>query len=282
MNKATVTCQWLKDHLDDENLVILDASMPEPRASDSAVIHAIKGAQAFDYANIVCDQSASLPCTMPSAEYFTQQAQQLGVNTNSTLIVYDQRGLFYAPRAWWMFKSMGFKQVYVLDGGLPKWQESNFPLQQGYVKSVIRGNFVAKFECTAFVGSNEILATVKEYQSLQASDNVVIDVRSRARFDGTEKETRAGLRSGHIPFSENFPFTLLIENGEFISEVEQRELLTRYMPDAHKKYTFSCGSGVTACIVLLSAYMQGYENLCVYDGSWTDWGANTELPIAEG
>jgi thiosulfate/3-mercaptopyruvate sulfurtransferase len=281
MNKATVTCQWLNNHLADENLIILDATMPEPNTGDNSVLEVIKGAQAFDYANVVCDQTASLPCTMPSAEYFTQQAQLLGVNADSSIVVYDQRGLFYAPRAWWMFKSMGFDNVYVLDGGLPKWKSSGFSMQQGYAKSPIVGNFVAHYESTAFVGSNEILEIVNQHQNHQTTDNKVIDVRSQSRFDGIEKETRAGLRSGHIPHSENFPFTLLIKNGEFVSEAEQRVLLKQYIPDAHNKYAFSCGSGVTACIVLLSAYMQGYENLSVYDGSWTDWGAGAELPIVE-
>ncbi len=281
---ATVSCQWLNDHLNDDDLIILDASMPEPNLSGAADIKpAIKGAQAFDYANVFCDQTASLPCTMPSEQYFTEQVQQLGLSTDSTVVVYDNRGLFYSPRAWWMLRAMGFEQVFVLEGGLPKWQACGFECQTQYSQPSAKGDFIARFDSDDFVSSTDILKIISDSQNTQqVSDSIVIDVRSAARFNGIEKETRAGLRSGHIPCSENFPFTLLLKDGEFIDEAEQLSLLKQHMPDKSKRYAFSCGSGVTACIVLLSAYMQGYENLTVYDGSWTDWGANLELPVIEG
>ncbi|MFT5706079.1 MAG: thiosulfate/3-mercaptopyruvate sulfurtransferase [Oceanospirillaceae bacterium] len=275
-----VSAQWLNEHLNDESLFILDASIIDLQSNTS--IPAIAGSLAFDYANVFCDQQSTLPNTMPSAERFTEQAQKIGLSQHNTIVVYDQKGLFYAPRAWWMFKTMGFDKVYILAGGLPKWLALGYKTQTTTPALRSKGNFTANFAQYSWVDSNCVLAAISgtaSTSSSSATKPIVIDVRSAARFDAIERESRAGLRSGHIPNSVNFPFTTLVSNGELKPINELQASFSAHMPNKEHHYIFSCGSGVTACITLLAATTLGYKHLAVYDGSWTDWGSNHNLPI---
>jgi len=265
---------WLASHYLDPNIIVLDASILT--ALDNSTVY-IPNSQVFDYSQVFCDPSASLPCTMPSDKHFTERARLLGINQQSKIIVYDQRGLFYAPRAWWMFKSMGLHEVYVLAGGLPKWLEKNLPTTAQPRSDISPGNFSAVFESDYFVNGAQVLTAIEGHAD--TAESTVIDVRSAERFYGRELETRAGLRSGHIPNSINFPFSEIVSAGELVSSQALKQQFAQLMPYKDQHYIFSCGSGVTACITLMAAWGLGYSNLSVYDGSWTDWGADHRLPI---
>ena len=264
-----VSTDWLADHLEHENLIILDASVQY--STDPLYI---QNSRRFDFKSVFCDTSSDLPGMMPSTEVFNLEAKKLGIDNDSIIIVYDNEGMFSAPRVWWMFKVMGHKNVYVLNGGLPKWINEKRPTTLNIIKINQSGNFKGQLEQTYVKNSQDIL------NSYQSEKIQIIDARSVGRFKGTEPEPRKGLRLGHIPHSINLPYTSLLNNGEFLHANELKILFNDVGIDPTKQQIFTCGSGVTACVVLLAARIAGYDSMLVYDGSWTEWGANLKFPIS--
>lgn len=272
-----VSPSWLNQRLADERIVILDASIDFqiPSETEKDTVHTIPNARRFDYDKVFCDLSATLPHMMPNEEHFNSQSQALGINNDSIIVVYDNSGTFASPRAWWMLKAMGHQEVYVLDGGLTEWKMCGLPLAMEYSQPKITGNFSGKLNQHYFVDADYVL------QQIDNETSQTIDARSKARFNAQVAEPRAGIRSGHIPNSACLPFAeLMIEHKmKCINELEP--ILKQVLKSERSEYLFSCGSGVTACIVLLAAYVCGYEHLAVYDGSWTEWGQNEALPISQ-
>ncbi|TXY24578.1 3-mercaptopyruvate sulfurtransferase [Vibrio mimicus] len=275
MTSPLVTAQWLQQHLHDPNLVILDSSIEFqiPTESEKDWINKIPNSQRFDYDKVFCDPDSPLPHMMPSEERFNTLARELGINQDSFIVVYDNSGTFASPRAWWMFKAMGHHKVYILNGGLTEWKAQGYNITQNYREPTAKGNFDGKHNPKAFVDASYVLKQIDNPHSQ------TIDARGLARFFGEVSEPRPGVRSGHIPGSACLPFAELIAGHKLKEETELRPLLTHMLPDTTQEYLFSCGSGVTACIVLLAAYVCGYKNLSVYDGSWTEWGQRQDLPI---
>ena len=272
-----VSVQWLADHLDAENLVILDASMkpvvPVDNNDSQEESSCIRGARRFDFDNDIRDKNTDLPHMMPSAEFFTGEMQKLGINKDSAIVVYDDVGVYSSPRAWWMFRAMGHAQVAVLDGGLPAWKKAGYPCEaQAANTGPHRGNFVGKLQADFFCDSAQVL------EALSDPSFAVLDARSEGRFKGLEPEPRVGLRSGHMPNALNLPFANTVQDGFMLPATKLNSVFSKLV-NIEQKLIFSCGSGVTACFTALAAELAGYSNITVYDGSWSEWGLPGNLPV---
>ena len=263
-----VSVDWLNEYREHEDVVILDATMKKTPAGDSIPSPSayILGALEFNFDTDICDQSSDLPHMLPSPSKFEAAVQALGISKKSQIICYDAMGIFSSPRAWWMFKVMGHNQVAVLNGGLPSWLDKGFATASKLAKSPLKGDFKAKFIGEAVYDKERLQSALSE------SRIQLIDARSQARFEGVEPEPRAELRRGHIPGASCLPFTTLIENGEIVESEKLIQILTNQIRDDAGELVFSCGSGVTACVLALAADECGYSNIAVYDGSWSEWG----------
>ncbi|QBR07149.1 sulfurtransferase [Streptomyces sp. S501] len=279
--------------------VLLDASVGAHRS----VGRRIPGARRFDIDGAMSDHSVRLPHTMPPAEWFAEEMRALGVNSTDTVVVYDTAGIYSSPRAWWMLRAMGFDRAAVLDGGLPAWEAAGHPVEDlapegraeepraagrggspaqgpsaeapGTQGPWRAGDFTARPRPGALVGSDVVLAALAD------PDAAVLDARSRERFAGTAAEPRPGLRGGHMPGSVSLPFGVLQRDGRMLPEEQLRSLFEASAGD-RERLVVSCGSGVTACVLALGAELAGYSDVAVYDGSWSEWGLPSELPVVTG
>ena len=279
IDSVLVDTDWLATNIENEALVMLDASVPPvvpgyTSINDDAKFSAIPGARRFDYDGVFCKPNSVLPHMMPAQELFQQEARKLGINADSVVIVYDDVGLYASPRAWWMFRAMGHAQVAVLDGGLPKWIKE----ERGIIKQYDNyrdGNFLANLDTDLFCDFEVVLKGLYEPRCQ------ILDARSTGRFKGIDAEPRPGVRAGHMPNAKNLPFPEVLSGGELKPAEELRDLFSQLIEKDQKIIT-SCGSGITACILTLAATVAGYENLAVYDGSWAEWGLPSKLPVVTG
>ena len=272
---ALVSTDWLSSQLTNPQLVILDASLPKPKAKpeDNPLSGLrIPNARFFDIDHHFSDTTSPLPHTMVSEDRFNEEAQRLGINNDSIIVIYDNLGVYAAPRAWWMFRSMGHEQVFILDGGLPKWNNEERPTEQVSNSLQINGTFKGTFSPSFFRNSDDVLAAIED------DHQRILDARSLGRYQGTEPEPRVGLRGGHIPNSLSLPFPEVL-NGETLKPSEELADMFRKMDITDQAMVFSCGSGLTACIIALAAHEAGFKNLSVYDGSWSEWGQENGLPV---
>lgn len=266
MTNPLVSSQWLNDNLNNPDLIVLDASDTDNKAGlISEFQHQIiNGARQFDLKGAFSDPEGLFPNTFPSEEHFNQTCRSLGINNSSIIVVYDNIGIYNSPRVWWMFKTMGHEHVQVLNGGLPDWIRNGYETEEKFTSNYKQGNFKGKLKTDAIKNIDFIRSNSSEQTHL------LIDARSEGRFNGTVKEPREGLRSGHIPNSINIPYSKLLDIGKYKSEIELKEILEKSGVD-NRPLVFSCGSGVTACIVLLAAEIVLNNSTSVYDGSWTEW-----------
>lgn len=279
MEYPLVSTAWLEANLFDANVIVLDASMDTiigkaPIEYEQFV--AIPRAQQFDLEKVYCDLTATQIHAMPTVEQFNQRIAPLGIDSDSTVVIYDNQGIYSSPRAWWMFKVMGFKRVFVLDGGLPQWLIERRMTADSYYRDEVlqRGDFQAEYQAGLVCDITHMLIR------FDADDVQVFDARGGARFHGQVPEPRANVRSGHIPGSINLPFAQVLE-GHKLKEIEALQaLFDQQDSESHIERIFSCGSGITACILILASIASGHARAVLYDGSWAEWGSHQQMPIS--
>ena len=273
-----VSAQWVSERLSEPKLVLVDATMPPVGVTPPVdtrgryVADHLPGAVFFSIDDL-SDHSSGLPHTLPSAESFGASMEALGIGKDDTIVVYEQVGVFSAPRALWMLRSFGAADVHLLDGGLAAWKAAGLPTESGEVTRK-PASFVAELKPGA-------MTTFAELQGKIADDEQILDARAQGRYDGTAPEPRAGLSSGHMPGAVNAPFMELAVDGKLKAPDELRAYFAAKGLDLSKPCTTSCGSGVTAAVVSLALELAGAEKLSLYDGSWAEYASRPEAVIVK-
>ncbi|PXW41305.1 thiosulfate/3-mercaptopyruvate sulfurtransferase [Erwinia sp. AG740] len=275
-----VSASWLNTHRHDADIALIDARMLPP-GNDTRDIAAeyraehVPGAVFFDIESL-SDHHTSLPHMMPDIETFADALGKLGLSEQQHLVIYDEGNLFSAPRAWWMLRLAGAQRISILSGGLAGWKQQGFALEQGNA-SPVANVFHAPMPTAGAIRS---LAEVLEL--CHTGNEQIVDARPAPRFLGEMDEPRPGLRRGHIPGSFNVPWNLLVDQGALKPADELAAIFHQAGVDIQRPIVASCGSGVTASVVLLALFVLNAPHISLYDGSWSEWGARDDVPVVTG
>ena len=273
---SLVSTEWLAEHLGDPDLTVVDSSWHMPASGrsgrDEYLQAHIPGARFLDI-DEVADRSNPAPHMLPSATEFGEAMERLGIDRGDRIVVYDNSPTRNATRGWFMLRHFGARKVAVLDGGFQKWIAEGRPTESGKPKSR-----EAKFE-----PDEQGTEVVTKQQILAGPGCELVDARGKARFEATEPEPRPGIAGGHIPGARNLPFGMLYdEQGRFKPREELQRLFDEAGIDPAKPFIASCGSGVTATSLIFAAHLLGSDGGKLYDGSWSEWGADPATPKAVG
>jgi thiosulfate/3-mercaptopyruvate sulfurtransferase len=275
MMSTTVSTEWLAAHLKEVRVVDVSWYMPADKRDARAEFETahIPGAVFYDL-DALSDHATDLPHMMPAPDVFARDIAALGIGDDDMAVVYDGAGLFSAARLWWSLRAMGHEKAAVLDGGLPKWKAENRALEQG-----------VPAPRPAHLTARPVAGQVQDFAAVQAAlgNTQMLDARSASRFTGEEKESRAGLRSGHMPGAVNIHYrSLLNPDGTLKNDDALRRLFAEKGVDLRAPITTSCGSGVTAAILMLALARLGAPQTSLYDGSWAEWGGRPEAEVVTG
>jgi thiosulfate/3-mercaptopyruvate sulfurtransferase len=274
-----VGTDWLARHLADPDVIILDgtwhlATTGRNGRTEYDAGH-IPGAVFFDI-DAIADTANPLPHMLPTPEVFAETVGKLGIDEKQRIVVYDGVGLSSAPRVWWTFKVMGADDVVILDGGLPKWNAEKRPLETSAPIPPEPRRFTTHFDPATVAD----LASVR--RNLESGAYQLVDARPAPRFLGEAPEPRTWVKAGRVPGSYNVPSTSLVADGHLRDTTALRAAFEAAGVDLSRPIVTSCGSGVNAATLSLALDILGVENVALYDGSWTEWGARDDTPIATG
>lgn len=278
-SRLFVSAGWLAEYLASDDITLIDARMLPP-GETSRDIHAeyraghLPGAVFFDIETL-SDPNTALPHMIPSAEAFAKAMGELGISDQQPLVIYDEGNLFSAPRAWWMLTYFGARQVAILSGGLAEWKAQGYPIEQGDVHPT-----PAHFNAVLIEGA--ICSREQVFAISRDGSSQIVDARPAPRFRGEADEPRPGLHRGHIPGSLNVPWGDLVTQGTLKPSPELATILHKAGLNFSRPIVASCGSGVTAVLVILALAQLGVSNVTLYDGAWSEWGARDDTPIALG
>ncbi len=258
---ALITAAELKKILSQPHVKVLDASYNLPPSAMG-----IPGAQDFNIDD-VADPVSPFAHTIPTEEIFAAKAGACGIGNDDLVVVYDRNGIaMAAARVWWMYRLFGHENVKILDGGLPAWVKAGYAPAEKAAAAPAPATFTVKFRPELLKRLNQVT------DNLIRKGFTVLDARDTKRYE-----------DGHIPDALNLPFSNLVNPDGTLKPKEQLEkAFQTSSADLKKNIACSCGSGVTACVVALALYELGHKDVAVYDGSWTEWGANTVLPKLKG
>jgi thiosulfate/3-mercaptopyruvate sulfurtransferase len=273
-----VSADWLEQRLNDPTVKIFDASwyLPaqnrDPKA-EYAEAH-IPGAVFYDQ-DVIADLTSGLPHTIPLPAAFADAVGKLGISETDTIVVYDGPGIFTAPRVWWLLRVMGARSVFVLDGGMDGWRAEGRPVTAD-VPAPVPVMFHPQFNAGA-------VATFAEMIDIVATGNrQIADARGAARFTGDEAEPRPGMRAGHMPGAKSLPSGVFSTDGKLKSLGALRQTIESAGIDLEKPIVTTCGSGITAAIIMLALQSLGHTDNKLYDGSWSEWGSRADTPVVMG
>ncbi|HEU5083106.1 MAG TPA: sulfurtransferase [Acidimicrobiales bacterium] len=276
---ALVSTGWLAEHLDDDDLVVLDATVDiDPTAGTVISGRArwerghIPGAVFADLLTDLSDPGAPTPLMMPSPERAAEAFGDLGVGDGSRVVVYDARESMWAARVWWMLHSLGHPAVAVLDGGWTAWEAEGRPVSTE-APAPRPTTFTPRPRPELFVGKEDVRSAIDDPRTIIVDALTPKEYRGEAAFYG---------RPGHLPGAVNVPARSIVdrETQRFRPADELRELFGPAL--AAESVVTYCGGGVAASSDAFALRLLGHERVAVYDGSMMEWAADPELPLVTG